>query len=217
MARRYDSTRRKAQARATRRRIIAAASELFVDKGYAATSIAAVADAAGVAPQTVHTAFGSKSRLLGEAVDTALTGDDEPVAVIDRPELRAALTHTDPDAAARSFARAATAVLRRAGRLIHAADAAAASDEDLDALCRAGHRARLEDMRTTAAAFQSAGILRRGISPDAAADLMWLLASPDAFHSCTVHRGWSPSRFEGWLADTLRGTVLGRAEPHADY
>ena len=79
MARRYDSTRRQAQARATRLRIIEAATDLFVTHGYAATSIAAIADAADVAPQTIYAAFGTKAGLLGAAVDVAMAGDDEPI------------------------------------------------------------------------------------------------------------------------------------------
>ena len=98
MARRYDSTRRQAQARATRLRIIEAATDLFVTHGYAATSIAAIADAADVAPQTIYAAFGTKAGLLGAAVDVAMAGDDEPIAIIDRPDQQAVLATDDPAA-----------------------------------------------------------------------------------------------------------------------
>ncbi|MEZ5323347.1 MAG: TetR family transcriptional regulator [Microthrixaceae bacterium] len=204
----YDSTHRQAQARATRQRIVVAATLLFQERGYAATSIAAVADAAGVAPQTVQAAFGSKAALLGEAVATALTGDDEPVAVIDRPDSRALLEVTDPETAADSFSRAVTEILLRAGKLIYAADAAADGDEALDDLRRAGHRGRLTDMRTTAEAFRRNGLLRADLTADAAADLLWLLTSPDAFRAFTLHRGWSAEQFERWLADTLRRMIF---------
>lgn len=208
MSRAYDSSRRQEQARLTRQHIIDVATELFVERGYAATSIGAIARGAGVAPQTVHAIFGTKAALLGEAVDVAMAGDHEPVAIFDREDARTVLDATDPGAAAAGFARAATALLARAGQLIAAADVGAHEDAQLDELRRAGHRARLADMRRVARAFDRAGLLRPGITPALAADLLWATASPDAFRACAVHRGWSPERFERWLAETVRRTLF---------
>lgn len=205
----YDSTRRQEQARRTRRRVVEAATTLFVEQGYAATSVAEVAAAAEVSPQTIYGAFGTKAALLGAAVEVAMAGDDEPVAVLDRPDAQAALAATDPEAAAAGFARMATRLLERAGRLLHAADAAAQEDPEMRALWENGHRARLADMRRTADAFAASGLLRPGLDAEAVGDLLWALASPDTFRSCTVLRGWSARRYERWLRDTLLATVLG--------
>ena len=205
----YDSTRRQEQARRTRRRVVEAASELFVERGYSATSVAQIAEAAGVSPQTIYGAFGTKAALLGAAVEVAMVGDDEPVAVLDRPEAQAALAAADPEAAATGFAAMATHLLERTGRLLHAADAAAQDDPELRALWENGHRARLADMRRTADAFAASGLLREGLDSASAADLLWALASPDTFRSFTVLRGWSARRYERWLRDTLQATVLG--------
>lgn len=204
----YDASGRQEQARRTRRRIVAAATELFVDRGYAATSVASIARAAHVSPQTVYGAFGTKAALLSEAIGVAMAGDDEPVAVLDRPDAQAALTAPSPIDAATAFAAAATRLLVRAGRLLHAAEAAAASDPDLDRLRVIGHRARLTDMRRTADAFAERGFLRDGVDAARAADLLWMLASPDAFRACETIRGWSPDRYEDWLADALLAFVL---------
>lgn len=208
MARRYDSTRRREQARATRRRIVAAASELFVARGYAATSINAIAEAAGVAPQTVYAAFGTKAALLGEAVDTAMAGDAEPVAILDRPESQAALTARAPAEAAAAFARAVTGLLARAGRLIHAADTAPDPDGELEALRRNGHQARLADLQRAAKAFERAGFLRPGVDAALAADVLWALASPDAYRACTVTRGWTDARFERFVRESVERTLF---------
>lgn len=203
MVRRYDSSGRQAQARETRRRIVAAATELFVGQGYAATSVAAIAAAAGVAPQTVHAAFGTKAALLGAAVDVALAGDDEPVAVFDRPDARSVLSSTSAGDAAARLAATATTLLERAGALIHAADAAPDPDGELDEMRRRGHRARRADMRRVAGAFEAAGFLRPSVDADLAADVLWVLTSPDAYWAFTVTQGWSARRYERWLRESI--------------
>jgi len=204
----YDSSRRQEQARRTRARVIEAASGLFIAKGYAGTSVAQIAEAAEVSPQTIYGAFGTKAALLGAAVEVAMVGDDEPVAVLDRPAAREALAATTAADAAARFASVLTELLERAGRLLHAADAAAQEDPELRALWEGGHRARLEDMGRAADAFAASGLLRPGLDAEAATDLLWVLASPDAYRSCTVLRGWSAHRYEQWLRDTLLATVL---------
>src|SRR3954470_24421626 len=90
-------TGRGSRARETRRRIIAAAAELFIADGYGATTLEQIADRAGVAVQTVYFHFGNKRTVLKQAVDIAAGGDDEPVAVLDRPWLERARAETDPE------------------------------------------------------------------------------------------------------------------------
>ncbi|MEZ5177236.1 MAG: helix-turn-helix domain-containing protein [Acidimicrobiales bacterium] len=204
----YDSSRRRDQARRTRARVVASATELFVDRGYGATSIAAIADHAGVSPQTVYAAFGTKAALLGEAVGVAMAGDDEPVAIMDRPEIQAALQVDDPRRAAEAFAGHAAALLERAGRILHAADAAAEQDPDLAALWKQGHTHRLTDMRRVAEAFDAQGLLRPELGAEAVADALWALASPDAYRSFTVIRGWTTRRYERWLAAAVQALLV---------
>src|SRR5689334_18658716 len=126
--RRYDSTRRRQQAQGTRAAILVAAQELFVAKGYAGTTITEIADAAGVAVETVYAAFRNKPTLLHRAWDIAVGGDEKPVHVLERPELRAVLD--EPDLATRfvRFARVNTAIMRRVGRLRVAVQGAAGAD-----------------------------------------------------------------------------------------
>lgn len=204
----YDSTRRQEQARRTRARIVAAATALFEEQGYGATSIAAIAAEAEVSPQTIYAAFGSKPALLGAAIDVALAGDDEPIPVFERDGSQAAVRAPTPADAAEAFARGATAVLARAGRIVAAADAAAQTDPELMAMCVVGHQARHQDFRRTAQAFAAAGFLRTDVTADGAADLLWVLASPDSYRACTVIRGWTTEQFEAWLVDAVRRSLF---------
>src|ERR1700754_18428 len=93
----YSSDLRGAQALRTRTQIVAAAAELFVENGYAATTIEAIAVAAGVSRKTVYTSAGSKAQLISIAYDHAIAGDDEPVPLRDRPTIKA--LEAEPDAA----------------------------------------------------------------------------------------------------------------------
>jgi AcrR family transcriptional regulator len=205
----YDSSRRQDQARQTRRRVVTAATDLFVEQGYGATSIAMIAAAAAVSPQTVYSAFGTKAALLGEAVGVAMAGDDEPVAIFDRADAQAALAAPTPGEAAEAFAHVSTQLLERAGRLLQAADAAAQQDPELVGMWRNGQKLRLADMQRTARAFHDAGFLRDGLSADDAGDLLWAIVSPDTYRAFTVIRGWSARRYEHWLAITIERQLMG--------
>src|SRR5215471_16139343 len=101
----YDNSRRQAQVRATRLRIIEAAKILFIERGYPATTLEAIADAADTSLPTLYRLFSSKPALLKAVLDVAFGGDDQPIALADRPEVQA--TRSQPDAASliRSFAR----------------------------------------------------------------------------------------------------------------
>jgi AcrR family transcriptional regulator len=204
----YDSSRRRDQARLTRARIVEAATGLFVEQGYAATPITAVAERAGVAPQTVYGAFGTKSALLVAAIGVAVAGDDGSVPLFERPEVREVANTGDPASAAASIAELSRRLLERAGPLLHAAGTAAASDPELGDLWAKGHRYRLTDMRRLARDLDRAGLLRPGLDAGTAAEVLFALGSPETYRMFTVARGWSPGRYETWLRTALAATVL---------
>ncbi|HTO01056.1 MAG TPA: TetR/AcrR family transcriptional regulator [Microthrixaceae bacterium] len=204
----YRSDRREEQARETRSRIRASATELFVECGFSATSIAAVAEAAGVAPQTVYANFGSKAQLLAEAIDVALAGDDQPVALAERLPDLSELAATSSEDVAVMIARMSSAVLKRAGSLIQVADAAAQSDASLIAMWKAGHRGRLKDMKVLIARLEDSGHLRDEIEVDGASELLWVLTSPDTYRSFTVLLGWSAKKYERWLGTTIQQALF---------
>lgn len=126
--RRYDNSRRLAQAQATRLKVIEAAGQLFIQRGYPATPIEAVAAAADVPLPTLYRLFGSKRALLKAVLDTSFGGDDEPVTFADRPEQQAALCEPDPVQMVRAFARIARQFMDRSSAILHVLATAAQVD-----------------------------------------------------------------------------------------
>ena len=124
----YRSEVRELQAQQTRRRIVAAAAQLFVKPGFAATTVEDVANAAGVSRKTVFTSVGGKVELLSLALDWAVAGDDEPTSIGDRPEVRALLRLEDPAVLLTRWAHVVAEIDRRVADLFLAVEAAAPAD-----------------------------------------------------------------------------------------
>src|SRR6516225_1692721 len=128
--RRYDNSRRQAQVRATRRTVIEAAQRLFTERGYPATTIDAIAEAADTPLPTVYRLFGSKRALLTAVLDTSLGGDDQPIAFADRPAVRAARAEPDPVKMLGAFARIARELMDRSSAIQHVLATAAQVDAE---------------------------------------------------------------------------------------
>src|SRR5260370_2841236 len=126
--RRYDATRRQAQARQNQHRVIAAAALLFAERGYTGTSLAEVAAEAGVAVQTLYAAFGTKVNLLKHAIDVSLVGDHLAVPMIEREDVQRMIAEPDPRQVLAMYAAHVRQVAEPAARLMLAAWAAAHSD-----------------------------------------------------------------------------------------
>ena len=206
----YSSARRQEQAGETRRAVVAAASRLFVEKGYAATTVDAIASAAGVSLQTVYNAVGGKPTLLKAAYDVMLAGDDEPIPMFDRPAFHAVIESPDGRTALRHFAALGSEIGARVAPLVGMVLAqAAAGDRDLQAFA-----STTEDERATGTAHVAAFVaerfgLRPGLSRARAADVLWMLTSPDVRHRLVEVRGWSVAQFETWLAQAMADALLG--------
>jgi AcrR family transcriptional regulator len=195
--RRYDSSRRQEQARENRQRIVAAAHALFVDKGYGRTTIADIGAAAGVATETVYAAFRNKPRLLHQAWDVAVGGDDQNVHLLDRPEMRAVLAEPDLDTRLSRFADVNTAIMRRTAPLLRALRGAAASEPAAAALVAEADGARLEAMAVHAAA--AAGTGRLAVSEAECRDVLWSTTDGTLWHRLVLERGWTDDRYATWL------------------
>jgi AcrR family transcriptional regulator len=198
----YDATRRRAAAQATRQAIAAAARRLFLERGYTATTMAAIARAAGVSHETVYAAFGPKAALFRHLVETALSGTDEPVAPLERDYARQVLAETDPRCLFALYARAMRLTQERLAPLFDVLGAAARTEPELKALADELSARRVRVMRLLATHLAAIGGLRPGVSVDAAADLLWLLNASDVYLLLVRERGWSPDAFEQWLAET---------------
>jgi AcrR family transcriptional regulator len=195
--RRYDSSRRQEQAQENRRRIVAAAQALFVDKGYGRTTIADVAGAAGVATETVYAAFRNKPTLLHRAWDVAVGGDEHDVHLLDRPEMRAVLAEPDLVTRLARLAAVNTAIMRRTAPLLRALRGAAASEPAAAALVAEADGARLAAMGVHAAGVARTGQL--AVGEEECRDVLWSTTDGTLWHRLVVERGWTDDRYATWL------------------
>lgn len=204
----YRSAVREEGARRTRRAIMAAASELFVERGYGGASLADVAAAAGVARPTVTAAFGSKPALLGEVLDLALAGDDEPVPVAERLWFRPVWDSTTPAETLAAYANVCTLIGRRAARLFEVVRRAADTSPDAADLWgtlqrnrRTGATMVIDHVRTLAP--------RAGAGADErAVDSLWFFNDPAHYHALVGQCGWSEPDFTAWLAARMQNAVI---------
>jgi AcrR family transcriptional regulator len=204
----YSSPIRSDQARATRRAIVAAASELFVTQGFAATTIDAVAERAGVGRKTVFSSVGSKGALLKLAWDWALVGDDEPVPMAERPAVRAILGERDPGRLVRMWVDMVVDVGERAGPIGSVVVAAADVDPEARALRDAMRRESLAGATAFVTHLASVGGLRAGLTVARAADTCWALINAAPQHLLMTSRGWSTAEFRDWLVRVVSASLL---------
>jgi AcrR family transcriptional regulator len=204
----YRSTLRARHAAATRIAILEAATELFVARGYAATSIDAIAEAAGVGRSTVFTAAGGKPWLLKTAYDRAVVGDDEPVPLADRPEGRGLEAMTDATEIVAVYAAIIAAAQSRVSAIYDVLRAAADSDPEVRLLWQQIHQERLTGARRLVGIVARAGGLTDRLDTDRAADIVTVYNDPGLHHHLVRTRGWSQEDFQAWLANVLHHELL---------
>ena len=206
--RRYDSPRRRLQATATRKEILEAALRLFERRGYAATSMAAIAAEAGVAPKTVYLAFQSKRGLLLALWHLLLRGDEEPVPVGERRWFREVVNEPDPERLLRLNARNSRIVKERAGALLEILRSAAPADAELDALWKRIQGEFYDNQRSIVETLKKNLALRPGLEVDRGADILWALNHPNLYQLLVGERGWTPEQYEEWLGDAFCSQLL---------
>jgi AcrR family transcriptional regulator len=204
----YRSGLRAAQAADTRRLIVSAAARLFVEAGYGATTIDAVAEAAGVSRKTVFTAVGGKVELLKTALDWAVAGDDDPIAMADRPAVRQLLALEDPVALLTTWAHVMVEIDVRVASLFQAVEVAADCDDSASTLLDESRGQRLADARTVVNRLAALDALTDTVSRADAVDVAWLATDPVLFDRFVRIRGWSVAKFEAWLGRTLAAQLL---------
>jgi AcrR family transcriptional regulator len=207
VSRRYESKTRDEAARQTRRAVLAAAGELFVAQGYVATTVDQIGDRAGVSRPTVF-AVGSKAHLLKLARDVAIAGDDELVAVADRPAFADVAAATTTEDVLRAYARVSAHIGRRFGALNEVLQQARSADPELGELWRVSEDERLAGARMVIKAVRAKGPLKSGLTPERAAEVLWLLTDVSVQRRLVVERGWSVARFERWYADAMIDLLL---------
>jgi AcrR family transcriptional regulator len=208
--RRYDSTRRREQAAATRLEILEAAQRLFERDGYVATTMALVAAEAGVALKTVYLAFETKAGLLRAVWHLRLRGDEADIPIPDRQWYRDVIAEPDPERQLRLGAHNARLVKERAGKLMRVMRDAAGTDADSAELWRRIQDDFLVNQRAVVDTIEAKGALAPGLDAARAADILWTLNHPDVWHLLVGERGWTPEEWERWFADTASAQLLGR-------
>jgi AcrR family transcriptional regulator len=206
--RRYDSSRRLEQARHTRAAVVQAAHRLFLERGFAATTMPEVASAAGVSVQTVYKAFRNKPRLAKAVFDVAMAGDDEPATMLQRASLGRVRDEPDPRAKLRLYGDFLTEVAPRHVPVQLVIRDAAATDPEARTVWAELQDERLRGITMFARALHDAGHLRHGISTNEARDVLWTYNSAEVFQLLVLERGWSPKRYGRWVADALIAALL---------
>jgi AcrR family transcriptional regulator len=202
--------RRARKALATRRRVLDAAETLFVRDGYAATTIAAIAEEADVAVQTVYAVFGNKRAILSELLAIRVVGDDDaiPPRLQSGEQWQAIEREPDPRRQLALLAALATQIGNRIGGLYQVLAGAAGSDPEIAELYRKQQQARYEDQQRLARSLARKGALRDGLSEATATDIMWAIANPNTHYALISERRWTPEGYEPWLAHMLTCALL---------
>ncbi len=208
MARQYRSTLRGEQVRATRRAVVAAARDLFVERGFAGTTIDAVAMRAGVSRKTVFNAVGGKAALLKVAWDWALVGDDAPIALADRPAIRGMLEESDARSVVDRWAELVCEIAARLAPLYGVLQAAAQVDPDVAELHTTSERNRLGGARTFVEHVAEVGGLRHGLDVDRATEVAAVLMDPMPYQRLVTEAHWSMEEYVALIARMAGAALL---------
>jgi AcrR family transcriptional regulator len=201
--------RRRSGSPATRRRIADAALALFSTRGYAATSLQAIADAASLHVQTIYQAFGSKAAVLEAACDLARAGDDDPeVDPVQWPWAQALITEQNPVKMVHRFAAHVRTIAPRAGPLVAEIRNAARADPELAVFLANIEAGRYLGPSGVVALLVARGALKNGLAPERAADTMFAVASYESYELLVAVRRWTPDEYEHWLGETLCHLLL---------
>jgi AcrR family transcriptional regulator len=204
----YDSPRRQEQARLTRRTVLDAARQLFLDQGYAKTTVSAVARRAEVSVETVYKAFGNKPGLVKAVFDVAVVGDDEPVPMVQRELVQRIEAEPDPRRKLALYGEHLVGVGTRTAAILLLVREAAATDAGAGAVWEQLQAERLTGMTAFAAHLAGGGHLRSGVSADEARDVLWTYNSVELWNLLVDQRGWSPDRFGTWVGHQLVAALL---------
>ncbi|MEA2148645.1 MAG: hypothetical protein QOD69_475 [Solirubrobacteraceae bacterium] len=199
----YRLQARAEQAQLTRARIVEAARTLFIERGFAGTTIAAIATAAEVAPETVYAIHASKAGVLEAVVHAAFLRDDEPLDALERRWVKALLRLPDTTARIAAFARHTSRTLELTSPIHAVITHAGAGAGELEALRARLQALRFAQQRLVMLAITGGGPPRPGLSADCAADTFSALASPELRQVLTTDRGWSQARYARWLEQTV--------------
>jgi AcrR family transcriptional regulator len=193
--------------------VLGAATAVFLDRGYAGATIRAVAAEAKVSVPTVEALFGTKARLLKAAIDVAIAGDDEPVAVLDRAWAADARQAGTAEEFLSLVAAVLAAAQARSAGLVLAVFEGSVKDRELEQVAE-----QMVAQRAVTASWIVDGVsrvasLREGCSQQEAVDTVWLLMDPAIFDRLTRRRGWTVEHYERWFSRSVARLLTADAPP----
>ncbi len=204
----YDNTGRQRAAAQRRGAILEAAAGLFASRGYAGTRMADIASAAGVALDTIYEAVGTKPQLFRLMIETAISGTDEPVEVLDRGYVAEIRDEADLVAKLRIYAGALTRIHARLAPLYLAARSISSDDGELAEAWEAMHARRARNMPLLIEDLRGTGALRGDLTIEEAADTVWAINSTEVYVLLRDRRGWTDQQYASWLASSLARLLL---------
>lgn len=204
--RRYDGSRRRRAAAASRERTLDVAQEKFLGQGFAATTIASIAEEAGVSVDTIYKTYGGKAGLLRAIAERGLLGAGPEPAESRSDRLQQ--TETDPEALMAGIGRLAAEVAPRIAPMLLVIAQAADTDPEVAALREHLELRRLERMTHNAQQLYDRGFIRPGLSVEEVGEIMWAMSSPELYDLLVNRRGWTPQRLGEFTAQQLSAAVL---------
>ena len=207
--RKYDSTRRQAQADETRRQILTAANKLFNERGYAGATIEAIATEAGVASETIYAVFKNKGKILVSLVNfLSASRAEEGVPLLERAGPQAVAQESDQRRQLQLFAQVVANNLEGNASISEIILVAAKTDPDIEKITKQFIKQRRQHMGVAVQQIAANGPFRENMDEEYAIDTVWTLASPEVFLLLTRDLGWTKEKYTQWLAETLIKVLL---------
>jgi AcrR family transcriptional regulator len=197
-----------ARTRLARRAVIDSGRALFLERGYAATTMDAISADSGVPPATVYRLFSSKRGILKALLDVSIVGDDRLVPMAQRANIQSLLADPDPRSIVASLVGVAIEVNARTAAIYRILISAAASDAEAATLLDELTEQRRQGQGTVARALARRRALRRPLRETDARDIIHALVSPEMYRLLVVDGGWPPTKYEDWLTGTLIDQLL---------
>jgi AcrR family transcriptional regulator len=204
--RRYDSSGRKARAQESRALILDVAEQAFLHDGFAATTVASVAERAGVSAETIYKSFENKAGLVRAIYERGLTGTGT-VAAYDRSDQVRQLID-DPRELMREWGALTAEVASTVTPILLLIRSAAATDSSMAELLEVSNTHRLERMKHNARFLAGRGFLKEGVSLSKATDVLWMVSSPEFYELLVIERRWTSAQFAAFVAETMTAALL---------
>jgi AcrR family transcriptional regulator len=204
----YDASGRREQARARRRAVVVAAKALFERDGFRSTTIAAVAERAGVSAESIYKGFGTKAALAKAVFDLVIAGDDEPVPVWRRSEADAIRAEPDVRRKIMLYSRGLAARQQRSAKVQILIRDGGHTDQTLAALWRQLLAERLTGMTILGRHLVESGQLREGIELDEVRDVLWTYTAVELYELLVVERSWPLDRYADWIGQAITAALV---------